>query len=286
MATTVVTNNNMEFWLKCDSTNEAFQFPVNPPEFELQTTGNNGSIKIESFGELTFLGPKNLSTISLSSSFPAKVYNYCFCVPEKDPYIYVDKINSWWEQKIPIRLIIVGTPINMLCSIENFTHKEVAMCRDVDFTLELKEYKIITPTILKTTNTSNDNSLIKEVQHDLQRLSCLKSGEANATGKLDDATKAGIKQFKYIVDLTVGKDIDSYLTTALNAIVKKPTIGYGWTANVYATKFIQWWLGITPKDGIFSTSMRDKVKVWQLKNKIWGNPDGVIREKDWNIILK
>lgn len=95
-----------------------------------------------------------------------------------------------------------------------------------------------------------------------------------------------IKQFRYVVGLPDSEDIDSQLIDALNAITKMPTIGAGWTANVVATKFIQWFIGINPKSGVFDPNTVQKVKEWQKKEEIWGDPDGVIRQKDWSKILK
>lgn len=132
----------------------------------------------------------------------------------------------------------------------------------------------------------SDADFIKSVQHDLQRVSCLTTGESNATGILDANTQAAIKQFRYVVDLPSSENIDDSLVSALNSITQKPTIGAGWTANTIATKFIQWFIGISPKNGVFDTNTTQKVKDWQFKNKIWANPDGVIREVDWNKILK
>ncbi|EHN15795.1 SagA protein, partial [Clostridium sporogenes PA 3679] len=55
----------------------------------------------------------------------------------------------------------------------------------------------------------------------------------------------------------------------------------------YATRFIQWWLGIE-KNGIYDNKMKEAVRQWQIKAGIWSaaGADGVIREKDWNKILK
>lgn len=128
---------------------------------------------------------------------------------------------------------------------------------------------------------------IKSVQHDLQRVSCLASGEINADGIVGPKTEAAIKQFRYIVGLSDSNVIDSNLVGALNAITKEPIIGNGWTSNPAATKFIQWYLGI-PKDGIFGSQTQAAVKAWQIKSGIWSasGADGVIREKDWDKILK
>lgn len=157
----------------------------------------------------------------------------------------------------------------------------------IDVTLEEYIETIETSTVEASLNNQLDSqtTLIKQVQHDLQRVSCLKSGEENVTGKIDEVTKAAIKEFRYAVDLPVSDAIDPQLIDALNFIVKKYTIGYGWPTNTIATKFIQWWLGIS-KSGVFDNITVQKVKEWQLKNKVWGNPDGVIREVDWTKILK
>lgn len=135
-------------------------------------------------------------------------------------------------------------------------------------------------------NASSD--FIKSVQHDLQRVSCLVAGETNATGVLDAKTKAAIKQFRYIVDLSSSENIDDGLVNALNAITKKPTIGAGWSSNPIATKFIKWYIGIAPKNELWDISTIQKVKEWQVKARIWSaqGADGVIRKKDWDKILK
>lgn len=132
-------------------------------------------------------------------------------------------------------------------------------------------------------NYSSD--FIKSIQHDLQRVSCLESGEINATGQLDAKTKAAIKQFRSIVGLPNSENIDSQLINALNAITQKPTIGKGWTSNPAATKFIQWWIGC-PKTGVFDDVTVQKVKEWQKKAGVYWEPDGVIREESWVKILK
>lgn len=181
-------------------------------------------------------------------------------------------------------LIELGIYIKNKYSIKNvYGHKECysTSCPGNNYPLQDVKDSILLGQTQKYTS-----DFIKSIQHDLQRVSCLAAGEANATGVLDTKTKAAIKQFRYIVDLPNSEDIDNSLVSALNVITQKPTIGAGWIVNSIATKFIQWFIGINPKNGIFDTNTIQKVKDWQLKNKIWANPDGVIREIDWNKILK
>ncbi|WPC40617.1 hypothetical protein [Clostridium sp. JS66] len=137
----------MEFWLKVErndnnplNKNQIFQLPVNPPSFELERGANNEVFETEE-GEINLIGNKKLATITFSSFFPAQKGTYCVCTPRDDPYEYVWIIENWMHWKSPVRLIITDTNINMLCSIESFPYKEVAMSRDIEFTLNLREYK-------------------------------------------------------------------------------------------------------------------------------------------------
>ncbi|MDU6337569.1 MAG: bacteriocin biosynthesis protein, partial [Clostridium sporogenes] len=80
--------------------------------------------------------------------------------------------------------------------------------------------------------------------------------------------------------------LDSSVVDALNQIVQKHSLSVN-TNLKYATRFIQWWLGIE-KNGIYDNKMKEAVRQWQIKAGIWSaaGADGVIREKDWNKILK
>ncbi|AWI04066.1 hypothetical protein [Clostridium drakei] len=138
----------MEFWFKDERTdgnelnkNQIFQLPVNPPTFEVQVGANNETFETEGLGEINIIGEKKLATITFSSFFPAQNYNFCVCTPRDDPYDYVWILDTFMHWRKPIRFIVTGTNINSLYSIENFTYKENAMSRDIEFTLSLKEYK-------------------------------------------------------------------------------------------------------------------------------------------------
>ncbi|AKA70053.1 N-acetylmuramoyl-L-alanine amidase [Clostridium scatologenes] len=137
-------------------------------------------------------------------------------------------------------------------------------------------------------NSNMSSDFIKSIQHDLQRVSCLELGENNVTGKLDNKTKQAITQFRYIVDLPSGNSIDNALVNALNIIISKPTIGVGWPFNPILIKFIKWYIGIAPKNELWDSNTVEKVKEWQVKAGIWSaqGADGVIREKDWDKVLK
>ncbi|WP_251862513.1 peptidoglycan-binding protein [Clostridium sp. Marseille-Q2269] len=124
---------------------------------------------------------------------------------------------------------------------------------------------------------------VASVQRDLARCSFY-SGPA--TGITDGKTKDAIKNFKSTMGLPVNDTLDASVVDALNQIVHKPSVSVN-TNLKYATRFLQWWIG-SPKNGVYDNDMKERVRQWQIKAGIWSaaGADGVIREKDWNKILK
>lgn len=144
----------MEFWFKDNRTdgqalnkNQIFQLPVNPPTLEVVSGIASSSFDVEGLGEVNFIGKKKLATITISSFFPAQNYGFCECTPKDDPWEYVWIIENWRHWQGVTRFIVTETNINMLCSIENFTYKVVAGGKDIEWTMDLKEYRVLDPSV-------------------------------------------------------------------------------------------------------------------------------------------
>lgn len=131
----------IEFWFNQDST--WLQLPVPPSSYSLKLGNNNTVINVESVGELNILGESKLSEISLESFFPAQEYNFCAYSDIPTPFECVAQIETWMKRKKPIRVILTGTDINDLFSIETFEYGEKDGTGDVYFTLALKQYKVL-----------------------------------------------------------------------------------------------------------------------------------------------
>lgn len=130
----------MEFYLSQD--NDRIQLPVPPGSFEVPNEINVAVFNVELAGEISFIGKKKLSNITIQGFFPAQYYSFCQTTP-LNPYDYVKKIKDWQNSGKPIRLIVTETDVNMLCTINKFTYSEQAGTRDLDFTLELTEYRVV-----------------------------------------------------------------------------------------------------------------------------------------------
>lgn len=128
----------MEIWLRQGTTK--FRFAVVPPEYEVTSESNNTQVDINSLGEINLLGKRKLKNISFSSFFPAQKYSFCAYTTFPAPMESVKLIESMKNNGV-MRLTMTGTPVNMDCTIESFTWGENDGTKDINFTLEFKEYR-------------------------------------------------------------------------------------------------------------------------------------------------
>jgi len=128
----------LEIWLKQNE--NSFRFAVIPAEYELSSTSNNTPININALGEINLLGKRNLKTVSLASFFPKQNYYFCQYSGFPSPMESV-KIIEEMKNKGVLRLTMTGTPVNMECTIESFAWGENDGTKDINFTIEFKEYR-------------------------------------------------------------------------------------------------------------------------------------------------
>lgn len=128
----------MEIWLKQNS--EEFRFAILPSEYEVTSESNNTPVIINSLGEINLIGKRKLKNISFSSLFPKQIYNMCQYTTFPEPQESVDIIERMKDGGV-VQLIMTGTPVNMECTIENFTWGENDGTKDINFSVELKEYR-------------------------------------------------------------------------------------------------------------------------------------------------
>lgn len=131
----------MEFWMKNDTSGEAFQFPILPEEYQLDSEINTDVYNVQNIGEISSTGRRKLKTIPLTGFFPCQRYGFCVCEPKEDPYEYVNILNKWHEDADAVRLIITETPVNRLFTIVKFSYGEKPGNRDVYYSMELQEYR-------------------------------------------------------------------------------------------------------------------------------------------------
>ena len=130
------------------------QLPVNPEDITISGKSGNTVSNTVGQGEINDLGFQRLKELSISSFFP-KSYNGELYINTggsfMDPQDYIKFFEDIKEAREPFRLIITDIDINMLVSIENFDYTYKYGTDDVDYELELKEYKEHNIRVLKAT---------------------------------------------------------------------------------------------------------------------------------------
>lgn len=142
-----------EIWLSWQNGKEKFQLPVNPPSLDISNPSRNERVDLAKFGEITILQEPAAKTFSFSSFFPAHWSPLCEVRSTKMslPWSYVKRMEAWKESKLPIRLVVTGTPINYAVSIEDFSLKEGdGDVGDIYFDLVLTEYVFVSPRKIDT----------------------------------------------------------------------------------------------------------------------------------------
>jgi len=130
----------VEVWFS--QNNKWLRLPVPPSSYSLKTESNNVSVVVESVGELNILGESKLSQITLDSFFPSQYYTFCTYADFPKPNDCIAQFEKWRTSKKPIRLVLTGTKVNDLFSIESFEFGEKDGTKDIYFTIVLKQYKI------------------------------------------------------------------------------------------------------------------------------------------------
>ena len=115
--------------------------PVLPKEFTVSKPQGGEEFETVNSGQLNLIGVPELKTIAWSSFFPIRDYSYLRDRSMKG-FEYGYRIDSWISQKLPIRLIISGTPINMAVSVSDFSYK-IAQDGDLYYDITLKELPLV-----------------------------------------------------------------------------------------------------------------------------------------------
>ena len=131
----------MDIYLSVNNRAEVLRLPVLPSEFTVLKGRNNEVFDTVSQGQLKLIGTSALKTISWSSFFPSR--DYPFLRDRSDTaFGYLYTIDTWYEKKLPIRLIITDTPINMAVTIDDFTYT-IGKDGDMKDTITLSEVKLM-----------------------------------------------------------------------------------------------------------------------------------------------
>lgn len=132
----------MDIFLSINNREQVMQLPVLPRQFKIATEMKNQTYDTISQGEIKLIGLPALASVELKSFFPVRDYPFLRDRTYQG-WEYVEMIETWKVRRVPIRLIITDTPINMACSIETFEYGPQGGSGDIYYTLELSEFKFV-----------------------------------------------------------------------------------------------------------------------------------------------
>ena len=132
----------MDIFLSINNREQVIQLPVVPSEFKITRAMSHETFSTIGQGDIRLLGQKGLQSIAFDSFFPGT--NYSFLRNRKyKRYDYIKIIEKWIDRRVPIRLIITGTPINLPMTIDSFEYGPQDGTRDIYYSLKLTEFKFI-----------------------------------------------------------------------------------------------------------------------------------------------
>lgn len=131
----------MNIYLSVNNNAEVLQLPLMPPEFTVSKPQSITEFETVSKKDLALIGTPKLKTIGWNSFFPVRDYPFL-----KNRAVwgwdYTYKIDKWIEQKLPIRLIITDTPVNMACEVSDFSYS-IGTDGNLNYDIEFKEFNLL-----------------------------------------------------------------------------------------------------------------------------------------------
>lgn len=132
----------MDIFISINNREQVIQLPIVPSEFSLPSTVKNETFETVNQGELKLIGFRGIQTVTFESFFPSKEYSFARDNSYKG-WEYVEIINSWIDRRVPIRLIITDTPVNMPVVIDKFEYGPRDGTGDIYYSLTLSEFKFL-----------------------------------------------------------------------------------------------------------------------------------------------
>ena len=137
---------------------EVMQLPANPSEIEFTESQNNQKITLLNVGEANLLGHRGLVTGSLSSFFPATGSPFRRYA-DREPIEYIQTLKKWKTGMRYIRVIISDSDFNLAMTIDKLAWGYREGSRDIEYTLDLSEYRILNVPAVKEEKQQADNGL-------------------------------------------------------------------------------------------------------------------------------
>lgn len=132
----------IDIYISINNREKVLKIPVVPEEFNVTSPFNNQTYSTISQGDIKLIGLRGLKAISWESFFPA--HDYPFRRDNTyDAWEYVNTLEEFRDRRIPVRLIITGTGINIPATIDEFSYGLKDGSKDVHYSITFSEFKFV-----------------------------------------------------------------------------------------------------------------------------------------------
>lgn len=175
----------MDIYLSVNNGETVMTLPVIPSEFTITKPQNTETFETVSKGELQLIGVPKLKGITIETFFPIRDYPFLRDRSMKG-WEYVYLIDTWILEKLPIRLVISDTPINMAVAVKDFQYG-IKTDGDLWYSLELEEFNLLSdvasaepmPPIIAELSEEIDMEELEKLQQQVAYLTSLVEELAN-----------------------------------------------------------------------------------------------------------
>jgi len=131
----------MDIFLSINNREQVLKLPVVPEVFEISKPHKNEVFETVNQGDLKLIGLAGLKSIAFNSFFPVRNYPFLRDKTYKGfEYVYI--LDTWRARRLPIRIIITETPINMPCVIDDFSYR-IGPSGDLYYSIVLGEFRFV-----------------------------------------------------------------------------------------------------------------------------------------------
>lgn len=133
-----------DIYISVDNNAEVIKIPIPPISWSFGSPFGITNFTTIDLGAISLIDERGVKSISITGFFPKERTSYSFDRSKHlEGWDYVKKIEEWRRRRIPVRLVITDTPMNIAMVINNFTYGVQDGTGDVYYTLQMQEFKFL-----------------------------------------------------------------------------------------------------------------------------------------------
>jgi len=206
------------FIFKNTETEEVFVLPVTPAGYHISHGPKAVQVDMHGVGTLNLPGEQTLLDEVIECFFPARAYPFNQPEADTNPFVPLETLERWCDERVPVRFIVSGTPVNALVLLDPIQYGEKDGTRDLYVTIPMRGYRILTAPTSELENTGNavraeETSPAHAATYVVQRGDTLSAiakwvyGDASLYGKLAAANNIANPNLIYVGQVLTLPDV-------------------------------------------------------------------------------